>query len=408
MEQLRNKKGQFARAETIFELPREVADKVEHQTAMSVRMKDRRREWARVMEQPETASTPETLITLEKTPPYNLTIVHGDDRIETIRGELADIQIALRPLLQPEPEVISIPEVEEPRSPLGILEDKEIKRIQKEQKEKEPKNPTEMLVVFNDTQLLKEADQEAIGAFLKYVEANKDRITHLIANGDIADFTAQSAFEKSLDQMNSTNDEVEATRWLFDYLSKLLPNAEKVFIEGNHEARWSNLIDAETGNEAWIKTMDEQFGLTEGGWQQIGYGSGQYYEWHNRIFWHGHRSGAKSNVPKLEMEDAGVSVTTAHINRNMFHETTDARGERKSGIVHGGFSRDNLGFMKKANTGWSQGFGVYFYDEKTKTETPYLVTMTHRNPRFVGPDGVLYDGAGWSIPGFEPVEKRKK
>lgn len=269
------------------------------------------------------------------------------------------------------------------------------------QKEKAPRQFSEMLVVFNDVQLLQAADQEAIGAFLAYVKQNRQNITHLVANGDIADFTAQSFFDKDLNALNSANDEIESVRWLVDTLSGLLPDAKKVFIAGNHEARWTNMVDVEKGNEAWIKTIDDQFGLTQNGWKYLPYGEGNVYEWHERIFWHGHRSGAKSNIPKLEMEDAGVSVTTAHVNRNMYHETTDARGVRKSGITHGGFSKDNLGFMKKANTGWSQGFGVYFYDQKTKTETPYSVTMTHRKPRFIGPDGNLYDGTGFRIPGFE-------
>ncbi len=267
----------------------------------------------------------------------------------------------------------------------------------KRQREVAPRGFSEMLVVFNDTQLLKEADQEALGAFLKYVDANKDRITHIVANGDIADFTAQSGFDKDLNALNSANDEIEATRWVVDYLSDRLPNAKKVFIWGNHENRWHNLVNAEMGNEPWVKTLDEQFGLTQNGWEQIKYGSGGFYDWHGHIFWHGHRSGAKANVPKLEMGDAGVGTTTAHINRNMYHEEVDARGVRKMSLTHGGFSKDNLGFMRKAVTGWSQGFGVYYYDRKTGIQ-PYMVTMSHKNPRFISPEGQLFDGKGFKLP----------
>jgi hypothetical protein len=286
---------------------------------------------------------------------------------------------------------------------MKILGKKLLQSKQKEVKERSPKQFTEMLVVFNDTQLLRETDQEALGAFLKYVEANKSRITHIVANGDIADFSAQSFFSKDLSTMNSAHDEIEAVRWLIDTLSEKLPNAKKVFIEGNHEERWSNMIDNEKGNKEWIRSIDEQFGLSENGWRHIKYGSGQTYEWHDRIFWHGHRS--SMYVAKAELNDAGTSVTTGHINRNQFHEQTDARGVRKTALTHGGFSKDNLGFMKKANTGWAQGFGVYFYDQKTKTETPYMVSFAHRSPRFIGPDGNLYDGKGFKIPGFDKPKK---
>ena len=333
-----------------------------------------------------------------------------DGRFAKETPELARIRQGLRELTPAEtpptsPIELKLPELEGGVE-MGILGDKLLKRKQKEVKEKSPRQFSEMLVVANDTQLLKECDQEALGAFLKYIDHNKDRITHLVLNGDIADFSAQSFFDKDLNTMNSANDEIEAVRWLIENLSNKLPNAKKVFIWGNHEQRWSNMIDTEKGNEAWIRSIDEQFGLEENGWETVGYGSGQYYEWHDRIFWHGHRSGSASNIPKLELQDAGVSVTTAHVNRNMFHEATDARGVRKSGIVHGGFSKDNLGFMKKANTGWSQGFGVYYWDEKTKVETPYMVTMAHRSGRFIGPDGILYEAKGWTIPGFEKPKGR--
>lgn len=380
-EQPRNEKGQFKKADTVFEV------------TPTHRMKERRNEWRSEMEEP----------TIPSTAPHEVlrqSVV--EDSLTRIRSELSTIQeVISTPSI---PTEIKLPELEG-GAEMGILGDKLRKKTQKEVKEKSPKSYTEMLVVFNDVQLLKEADQEALGAFLKYIDANKTRITHLVANGDILDFSAQSSFDKDLNTLNSTNDEIEAGRWLIDHLSKTLPNAKKVFIWGNHEQRWSNLIEAEKGNEAWVKTIDEQFGLSENGWEQYGYGSGEIYEWHDRIFWHGHRSGSASNIPKLELQDAGVSVTTGHVNRNMFHEQTDARGKRKSGITHGGFSKDNLGFMKKANTGWSQGFGVYFYDKKTDTETDYLVAFQHRKPIFIGPDGEVYDGTGWSIPGFQEVKR---
>lgn len=294
----------------------------------------------------------------------------------------------------------------EEKGEVGIVKERQNKRKAKEVKEAAPRQYSEMLVVANDMQLLKEADPEAIGAFMHYIEANKDRITHLVLNGDIADFSAQSFFDKDLETMTSASDEIESVRWLIGTLDKWLPKAKKVFIDGNHEARWTNMIDNNKGNEAWLRSVDEQFGLEN--WEHLAYGSGQFYQWHERIFWHGHRSSI--HTAKAELGDAGTSVTTAHINRNQFYESTDARGNRNSGITHGGFSRDNLGFMKKAVTNWAQGFGVYFYDEKTQTEQPYMVTMSHGQPRFIGPDGVIYSGEGYNLReeiGLDPKPKRK-
>lgn len=256
---------------------------------------------------------------------------------------------------------------------------------------------TEMLVVFNDTQLKRQCDEEALGAALQFLKYYNKQITHFIFNGDISDYEQQARYSKSPDNYQLAKEEILATRWLVDHISETLPNATKVFIDGNHEHRWNNMInDQMMGIEEWIKTPDEMYNFKDKGWEHIGYGEGKYYRWHDRIFWHGHRAGSKSNIPRLEMDDAGVSVTTAHVNRNMFHETKDTFDNYKTAITHGGFSKDNLSFMKKANTGWTQGFGVYFYHRLTGEQT-FSINMRAGHPRFIW-DGKLFDGKGFAIP----------
>lgn len=255
----------------------------------------------------------------------------------------------------------------------------------------------EMLVVVNDTQLYRQCDEEALGACLQFLEHYKDKITHFVFNGDILDFEEQSGFSKSPDQNGQTSLEIRSGRWLFRYISALLPYAEKVFVFGNHDQRWENMLKNQNmGLEEWVVPFDEMFELTKLGYRIIPYGRGNYYPWHDRIFWHGHRAGAKSNIPKMELEEAGVPVTTAHINRNMFHEYIDAMGNYKSGIAHGGFSKNNLVFMKKANTGWAQGFGVYYWNPETG-EQPYSIVMKHGNPTFIW-EGKKFSGKGFRIP----------
>lgn len=256
---------------------------------------------------------------------------------------------------------------------------------------------TEMLVVFNDTQLKRNCDEEALGAGIAFLEHYKDKITHFVFNGDIMDFEEQSLFAKFPDQHGQSSIEIRAGKWLIKYISELLPNATKIFVMGNHDQRWENMIKNQTmGIEEWIIPFDDMFGLSNQGWQLIDYGRGKFYRWHDRIFWHGARSGQKSNVPKLEYEDNFVSVTTAHINRNMYWETVDTFKNHKSAIAHGGFSKDNLGFVKKSNTTWSQGFGVYYWDEVVG-EQVYSVVLKHGSPIFIY-NGLKFDGRGWRIP----------
>lgn len=260
-----------------------------------------------------------------------------------------------------------------------------------------PLHADEMLVVINDTQLYRQCDQEALGACIAFLEEYKDKITHFVFNGDIMDMEEQSSFSKSPEQHGQTQIEIKAGRWLIRYIAELLPHAEKVFVYGNHDMRWENLIKNQNmGLEEWVIPFDEMFNLTGNGYKVIPYGMGNYYRWHDRIFWHGHRAGAKSNIPKLEREEVNKSVTTAHINRNMFHENVDVLGEYQSGMTHGGFSKNNLSFMKKANTGWAQGFGVYYWRDDVG-EQPYMVLMRHGNPQFIW-EGKVFSGKNWKIP----------
>lgn len=256
---------------------------------------------------------------------------------------------------------------------------------------------TEMLVVFNDTQLSRNGDHEAIGAFIKFVEAYKDKITHIVANGDITDYELQSRFSKSPDMMGEASEEIEATKWIFQTISKLCPNAEKVMVDGNHDKRWENMIsDQGMGIEEWIRTPDEMFEFEKLGWKHLRYGQGTFYKWHDRIFFHGSRASGSSNNAKAEMGDANMSTTTGHTNRNEFWQERDALGRVMTSFAHGGFSKDNLGFVKKANSGWNQGFGVYYWNELAG-EYPYAILMQHGNPRFIF-EGNTFEGEGFVIP----------
>ena len=265
---------------------------------------------------------------------------------------------------------------------------------------------TEMLVVFNDTQLARQCDQEAFGAFINFLQQNKDRITHIVANGDITDYELQSRFSKNPEMFGAAQEEIEATRWVFDYIAKLCPKAEKVMIDGNHDKRWENMIADQTmGLEEWIKTPEDMFEFKKLGWKHIKYGQGNFYKWHDRIFYHGSRASGKGNNAKGELEDAHFSTTTGHTNRNEYWQQRDALGRTMTSFAHGGFSKDNLGFVKKANSGWGQGFGVYYWNPLSG-ESPYAILMQHGNPRFSF-EGKIYDGTGFQIPTIKPLRSKK-
>lgn len=290
---------------------------------------------------------------------------------------------------------------EKPRGgELGLVDQREMgkrkKKSKKEFKDRGLDRAEEMLVVFNDIQFV-QADPEALGAALKFIKANRKQITHFVLNGDILDMEAASKFPKNPDEIGHTSEEIDQANWFLQTISELLPDAKKVFIKGNHEARWENFLKNQTsGVEEFLITLEEKLGLDKLGYEVVDYGRGKFWEWHDLIFWHGSRAGAKSNIPKLELDDTGgVPVVTGHINRNMFHESVDIRGKKRFAMALGGFSKDDLRFVKKANSAWAQGFAVMYYSKQTGIQ-PYMIMMEHHRPAFIW-NGEIFSGQGFKI-----------
>ena len=316
-------------------------------------------------------------------------------KLEEVRHELSDIQIET-PLpddtiiLEPLPMIGG-------ESPVGRLGEIEVKRRIRRQKESSPKSYTEKLLVISDLQLLRETNQEAVGALLKYMSEQAHTFTHIVLNGDIMDFSQQTGFRKD-NQLGDavTRDEQVAGRWFIDFVNTKFGHCKKVFMKGNHEQRYDNMyLDTTNGVQQYLRPFEEVFGLE--GWEIHQYGKGESYDWHGRKIRHGTRTG-KQNIGKLEMDDSWRSTTVGHAVTNKMWEFVDADGNSFTSFVHAGFSQ-TADYDKTGNKTPSNGFGVYYYGEVKgkKIENAYQVIMPANNPRFISPEGTLYDGAGFNL-----------
>lgn len=271
---------------------------------------------------------------------------------------------------------------------------KEMKRA----KEIQPRRYDEKLLVISDLQLLHETNEEGVGALLEYMKDQAPSFTHIVLNGDIIDFHQQSSFSSDNQLGDSvTIDEQVAGRWFIDWMGEHFPDAKKVFLKGNHEQRYDHMYENTTnGVKPYLKPFEEVFGLE--GWEVLEYGKGQNFDWHGRKFVHGTRGGLKMNIPKLMMEDTWRPTTVGHSTTNRMWEFVDADGNSFTSFVHAGFSKtaeyDKSGFNKPSN-----GFGVYYYSEVKgkKIENAYQVIFGQNNPRFISPEGNLYDGQGFDL-----------
>lgn len=375
---IRNKEGRFAKAETIFQAEKRSEGIVEPSKP--------------IVE-------------------YNLTTVHGDDRIETVRGELADIisHEAVKPypnpmILQKVPQYLG--------GEASVVADKELKRRLKEQKEKSPKSYKEKLLVVSDLQLLQETNEGGVGALVAYLKDQGRTFTAVVLNGDIVDLTQQSGFRKSNELGDQvTIDEIEAGKWFIGLINKTCPNAKKVFMKGNHEQRYDNMfLDSTNGVKQYLRPFEEVFGLED--WEVHQYGNGDSYNWNGRLIRHGTKSGAVMNIPKIEMERNWRPTTVGHAITNRMWEFVDGEGNSNRSYVHAGFSKvaayDKSGDKKPSN-----GFGVYYHAEvKGKAvDTEYQVIFPANNPQFISPEGFLYSGVGFNLRqeiGLDPKRGRPR
>ena len=78
-------------------------------------------------------------------------------------------------------------------------------------------------------------DPKAINAVKRFIKAKPVDI--VVFNGDILDMYDVSSFDKSPDRINSLQEELNMAMKLFGDIRKELPEAEMVYVEGNHEYR---------------------------------------------------------------------------------------------------------------------------------------------------------------------------
>ena len=78
-------------------------------------------------------------------------------------------------------------------------------------------------------------DPKAINAVKRFIKATP--IDVVVFNGDILDMYDVSSFDKSPDRINSLQEELNMAMKLFGDIRKELPEAEMVYVEGNHEYR---------------------------------------------------------------------------------------------------------------------------------------------------------------------------
>lgn len=89
-------------------------------------------------------------------------------------------------------------------------------------------------IVLSDLHIPFQNDK-AIAAVFRFLKQNP--VDTVVLNGDILDMYDVSRFDKDPNRINSLQEELNLAAKFFGKLRKILPNAEIVYVKGNHSAR---------------------------------------------------------------------------------------------------------------------------------------------------------------------------
>lgn len=189
----------------------------------------------------------------------------------------------------------------------------------------------EMCVVAGDFQIPFH-NVRAVETWLNFIRANSKSITTVVLNGDILDFPYLSLkFLRDPAYRLRMRDDIATFKHIRVALDAAAPNAQKYFILGNHEERWTKYVQANADEMAWLLAAPLSLPTILGvdglpTWQVVApYGDG--LDWHGLLIQHGTRiSPHSAYAARAEYLDAGTSGISGHTHRGGAHFHTDRSG----------------------------------------------------------------------------------
>ena len=201
-------------------------------------------------------------------------------------------------------------------------------------------------------------DKKAVELVIKFLEDNKNDIHTVILGGDIIDFYSISRFNKDPRRALDTQKDLDKTYTFMSRLRTILPQAQIIFIPGNHEKRLQSYKWTKCPELAYLRclTPEKLFRLEE---LNI-----QWHEkrWHYKklYFIHGTKLSTHSGGTAQKNRDScGTNVIVGHSHRTGKSNKTNLGGN--SGGWEAGCLCDlNPEYMDSV-ADWQQGFCVVNY-----------------------------------------------
>lgn len=189
----------------------------------------------------------------------------------------------------------------------------------------------EMAVIAGDFQIPFHSAR-AVSSWLQFLRAHEQSITLVVLNGDILDFPYLSLkFIRDPATRLRMKYDIAAFELLKLHINEAVPNAQKVYIMGNHEERWTNYVRDRADEMAWLLdgdlSLSRLLGISKDRhWRLISpYGEG--LDWHGLFITHGtHTNPHSGYAARAEYIAAGTSGISGHTQRGGVHFHSDRSG----------------------------------------------------------------------------------
>jgi len=210
-----------------------------------------------------------------------------------------------------------------------------------------------------------------------------------VDHGDTMDCEEISKYPKDPHNRVGLGDEIKGASRFFGQVHALTPDAEHIFLEGNHEERLKRLVWASADKRALGEVLTlpgvrealewpSLLGIDELGWEFVPYP-------HHKLLWdrilliHGNKVRKDSGMSaRAEYDSYGKSGLSGHTHRRGAFHRTDYDG------VHTWYEMGMLGSIRAdyvAHANWQQGLMVVSWSEDRKEWGPAPVPIH---------DGVAY------------------
>lgn len=168
-------------------------------------------------------------------------------------------------------------------------------------------------------------DRQAVAVVLEFCRFWQPH--YLIFLGDVFDAYQQSRFDKDVKRLAHAQADLDSGIAILKAFCDSAPDAEKHFVEGNHEARFHKFVST-TPQVAGLRGLDPRylFGLDELGIQF--HPESESWEHNGVVVTHGSKvAGHSGYTAKAELDKWGCSGVSGHTHRLATHYRSTYRGD---------------------------------------------------------------------------------